>query len=163
MQEIRSSKPPVGTRIYDPNKSRAWNHCSLKLGSKLNYLFAFTHCIIVSFWNLKLLSFVFIRFHLLRHSSSFVVPLVVICCHSLSFIVPRCHLLYHSLPLVLLLVVTLCHSLYHSFSFVPTRFYSLYHSLSLDVPLVWIFINDLTHWFKQNVHLKKTPSIMPKS
>ena len=70
------------------------------------------HCIIVSFWNLKSLSFAFPR------------------CTT------RCHSLYHSLslvvPLVELLVVTRCHSLHHSLSFVVTRC----HSLSLVVPLV---------------------------
>ena len=38
MQEICSSNPPVITGIYDPNKSRARHHRSLKLGSKLKYL-----------------------------------------------------------------------------------------------------------------------------
>ena len=38
MQEIRSSNPPVVTGICDRNKSRARHYCSLKLGSKLNYL-----------------------------------------------------------------------------------------------------------------------------
>ena len=38
MQEIRSSNPPVITGICDPNKSRAQDHRSLKLGSKLKYL-----------------------------------------------------------------------------------------------------------------------------
>ena len=38
MQEIRSSIPPVVPGICDPNKSRARNHSSLKLGSKLKYL-----------------------------------------------------------------------------------------------------------------------------
>ena len=76
------------------------------------------------------------------YSFSFVVPLVIICCHSLSlvaslvvllvvicfptcchllhhslsFVVPRCH----SLPLVVLLVVTCCHSMYHSSAFLQT-------------------------------------------
>ena len=76
------------------------------------------HCIIVSFWNLKSLSFVFIRCatrcHLLYHSLSFVVPLVVICCHSLSRAVICCTTRCHSLSLAVPLVVTLCHSIYHS-------------------------------------------------
>ena len=38
MQEILSSNPPVVTGIYDPNKSWARHHHSLKLGSKLKYL-----------------------------------------------------------------------------------------------------------------------------
>ena len=38
MQQIRSSNPPVITGICDPIKPRARHHCSLKLGSKLNYL-----------------------------------------------------------------------------------------------------------------------------
>ena len=38
MQEIRSSNPHVVTGICDPNKSRAQNHRSLRLGSKLKYL-----------------------------------------------------------------------------------------------------------------------------
>ena len=79
------------------------------------------HCIIVSFWNLKSISFTFIHFHLLYHLLS----LVVIHCHSLSLVVP--------------LVVTRC----YSFSFVVIRCTSRCHSLSLDVPLVCLFINDL--------------------
>ena len=38
MQEIRSSNPLVVTGVYDPNKSRARHHRSLKIGSKLKYL-----------------------------------------------------------------------------------------------------------------------------
>ena len=38
MQEIRSSNLPVVTEICDSNKSRVWQHYSLKLGSKLKYL-----------------------------------------------------------------------------------------------------------------------------
>ena len=82
-------------------------------------------------------------------SFSFVVPIAVICCHSLSFVVTCCHSLY--------LVVILCNFLYHSLSLIvihcttrchlmslfAIRFRSLYHSLSLDVPFVCIFINDL--------------------
>ena len=78
------------------------------------------HCIIVSFWNLKSISFTFIHFHLLYHLLS----LVVIHCHSLSLVVP--------------LVVTRC----YSFSFVVICCTTRYHSLSLDVPLVCLFIND---------------------
>ena len=37
-QKIRSSNTPVVTGICDPNKSRARDHRSLKLGSKLKYL-----------------------------------------------------------------------------------------------------------------------------
>ena len=69
------------------------------------------HCITVSFWNLKLISFAFIRFHSLCylfsfvvtrcHSLSFVVPLVVICFHPLSFVVTSCNTRCHSLSLVL--------------------------------------------------------------
>ena len=43
MQEIRSSNPPVVTGICDPNKSRARNHRSLKLASKISIsMLAFT-------------------------------------------------------------------------------------------------------------------------
>ena len=38
MQEIRTSNPPVVTRIYNLNVSRARYHPSLKLDSKLKYL-----------------------------------------------------------------------------------------------------------------------------
>ena len=82
------------------------------------------------------------------YSLSFVVPLVVIRCHSLSLVVSlvvtRCITRCHSLSLVVIrchslsFVVTRCHSLYHSLSLVVIRC----HSLSLDVPLVCYFIND---------------------
>ena len=64
------------------------------------------HCIIVSFWNLKSLSFAFIRCTTRCHSWYYPLSLVVICCTT------RCHLLS--------LVVILCHSLYHSLSLVVT-------------------------------------------
>ena len=62
------------------------------------------HCIIVSFWNLKSLSFAFIRCttrcHSLYHSLSFIEPLVINHCHSWSLVVPlvitSCHLMYHT-------------------------------------------------------------------
>ena len=62
------------------------------------------HCIIVSFWNLKSVSFAFIRCttrcHSLYHSLSFIEPLVVNRCQSLSLVVPlvitSCHLMYHT-------------------------------------------------------------------
>ena len=38
MQEICSSNPLVITEIWDPNKSQARHHLSLKLGSELKYL-----------------------------------------------------------------------------------------------------------------------------
>ena len=38
MQDTGSSNPVVVTRIWNPNKSRAQHHLSLKLGSKLKYL-----------------------------------------------------------------------------------------------------------------------------
>ena len=47
-----------------------------------------------------LLSLVFIRFHLLYHSLSF----VVIRCYSLSFVVTRCHSLSLNVPLVYLFI-----------------------------------------------------------
>ena len=75
----------------------------------------------------------FIRYHLF----SFVVPLIVIRCHSLPFFVTRCH----SLSFVVLFIVTLCHLLYHSFSFVVTFCTTHCHSLSFDLPLVYLFIN----------------------
>ena len=57
-------------------------------------------------------------------------------CYSLSLVFICCHLLYHSLSFVLPLVVirftTRCHSLYHSLSFVvthsTTRCHSMFHS-----------------------------------
>ena len=62
------------------------------------------HCIIVSFWNLKSLSFAFIRCTTRRHLWYYSLSLVVICCttrsHSLSLVVILCHSLYHSLSLV---------------------------------------------------------------
>ena len=61
-------------------------------------------------------------YFIFSHLFSFVLPLLVIPCHSLSFlslVVIRCH----SLPSV----VIRCHSLYHSLSFV------VYHSLSFAV------------------------------
>ena len=48
-----------------------------------------------------LLSFAFIQFMIICHS----LLLIVIFCYSLSFVVIRCHLLYHSLSLVVSLVV----------------------------------------------------------
>ena len=63
----------------------------------------------------------------------FLVPLFVICCHSLSFVVTRCH----SLLLFVPLVVIRCHSLYHSLSLVFIRWHSMY---LLSV----FFINDHT-------------------
>ena len=81
------------------------------------------HCITVSFWNLKSLSFAFIR------------------CTT------RCHSLYYSLSLT----VTRCHSLSLVVTRFPTRCPSLYYSLSFTVPLVvtrctlvCLFINDGT-------------------
>ena len=73
----------------------------------------------VSFWNLKLLYFIW------SHSFSFVVPLPVIRCHSLSIAITRCH----SLPFVVTRFITCCHSL----SLVVIRSHLLYHSLSLNV------------------------------
>ena len=69
------------------------------------------HCIIVSFWNLKSLSFAFIRCitrchslytccHSFYYSLSLVVIRRTIRCHSLSLLLIRCHSLYHSLSLV---------------------------------------------------------------
>ena len=79
------------------------------------------HCITVSFWNLKSLSFAFI------------------CCTT------RCHSLYHSLSLT----VTRCHSLSLVVTRFTTRCPSLYYSLSFTAPLVvtrctlvCLFIND---------------------
>ena len=78
---------------------------------------------IVSFWNLKSLSFAFIRFHPMCHSLPFVVSLVVICCHSLSLVVIRCTNRCYSLSFVVTCCTTRCDSMYH-------------------VPLVCLFIND---------------------
>ena len=79
------------------------------------------HCITVSFWNLKSLSFAFIR------------------CTT------RCRSLYHSLSLT----VTRCHSLSLVVTRFTTRCPSLYYSLSFTAPLVvtrctivCLFIND---------------------
>ena len=85
----------------------------------------------------------------------YVVPLAVVCCHSLSFVVTRCHSLflvivlcnslYHSLLLVAIRCTIGCHhctTRYHSLSLFAILCQSLYHSLSLDVPLACLFIND---------------------
>ena len=77
--------------------------------------------------NGHLLSLVVIR----CHSLSFVVPLVVTCCHLLS-------LFCHSLSPVVPLVVIRCHSL----SLVVLLVVNRCHSLSLDVLLVCLFISD---------------------
>ena len=79
-------------------------------------------------------------------SFSFVVPLNIVCCHSLSFVVTRCHSLplfvtcctphCHSLEFVVSLVVIQCHSVIRS------QF--LYHLLLLVVTqCTTLFINDL--------------------
>ena len=94
------------------------------------------HCIIVSLWNLKSLSFAFIccttRCHSLNHSLSLVVPLVVL------LVATRFHSLYHSLSLA----VTCFHSLSLVVPLVVTRCTARCHSFSLDVRLVCLFIND---------------------
>ena len=69
--------------------------------------------------NLKSLSFTFIRFRFMCYLLTFIVPLVVIRCHSLSLIVIHCHSWTFVVPLVV------------------TRCLSLYLSLSLDVPFVF--------------------------
>ena len=89
-------------------KRRCWIYCSYTLHN----CFALRPKITLIHFN---------RVHSLCHWLSFVVPLVVIRCHSLSLIVIRCHSFYHSLSLVVLIVVTCCHLLYHSLSFVITR------------------------------------------
>ena len=61
-----------------------------------------------------LLSFVFIRFMTGCHLLS----LIVIFSYSLSFVVIRCHLLYHSLSLVVPLLVIRCTTRCHSLSLV---------------------------------------------
>ena len=74
---------------------------------------AVLHCIIVSFWNVKLLSFAFIR----------CTTVVIRCttrCYSTSFIVTRCHSLS--------LAVVRCHSLNYSLSLVVIRCHLLYYS-----------------------------------
>ena len=48
------------------------------------------------------------------HSLSFVVPVVVIRCHSLSFVVTRCTTRCHLLSLDVPFAATRCHSMYHS-------------------------------------------------
>ena len=86
------------------------------------------HCIIVSLWNLKSLSFAFIRCttccHSLYHSLYYSLSLVAIrcttCFHSLSIVFIRCHSLYHLLSLVVPLVVTRCHLMYHLPVFLET-------------------------------------------
>ena len=110
------------------SKTRCWIYCSFKLHN----------CFILKS---KITP---IYFHSLYHPFSFIVPLVVICCHSLSLVVILCHSLSF--------VVTCCHSLYDSLSLVVTRCHWLSlvaircatrcHSLSLYVPLVCPFIND---------------------
>ena len=75
-----------------------------------------------------------ICFHSLYHSLSLVVPLVVICSHSLSLVIIHCH----SFSFVVTRCTTRCHSLPFAVPLVVIRC----HSLSLDVPLVCLFIND---------------------
>ena len=84
-----------------------------------------------------------ICFNSLCHSLSFVVPLVVIrChslllviihCHSLSFVVTRCHSLHYSLSLVV-----------HSFSFIVPLVVICCHLLSFIVPLIVIRCHSLS-------------------
>ena len=69
------------------------------------YMFFYSETKITHFY---LLSFAFIRFHLLYHSLSFAV--VTRCC-SLSFVATRCHSLHHALPLALIRCINPCHSL----------------------------------------------------
>ena len=68
---------------------------------------AVLHCIIVSLWNVKSLSFAFIRCttrcHSLYHSLYYSLSLVTIRC------ITRCHSLSLDVPLV----VTRCHFMYH--------------------------------------------------
>ena len=96
-------------------------------------------------WNIKSLYFTY------SHSYSFVLWLVVICCHSLSFFLTRCYSLsfvvtcytsrcdplYHSLsfvvPLDTTLCTTTCHSLYHSLSFVITYYQTLRITISKNI------------------------------
>ena len=68
------------------------------------------HCIIVSLWNLKSLSFAFNRCTTRCHSLLLFANL----CLSLSFVDTRCHSFYYSLSLVVIRCTTRCHSLYHS-------------------------------------------------
>ena len=74
------------------SKTRCWIYCSFTV-----------HTVIVSFWNLKLLSFAFIRCTTVfircatRCYSSL---LIATCCHSLSLVVTRCTSRCHSLSFV---------------------------------------------------------------
>ena len=70
------------------SKRRCWICCSI-------------HCIIISFWNLRLLSFV-----------SFAFIYCTTCYHSFSLVVIHCHSLYYSLSFVVPhIIVIRCHSL----------------------------------------------------
>ena len=102
-----------------------------------------------------LLSFTFIRFHLLYHSLPFVVilyhslyhslSLVVIWSHALSFAVTRCHSLSlvvircatrsHSLSLVVTRCTTRCHSMYHS-CFYKRSLYVVAYRKKLSIVLI---------------------------
>ena len=81
---------------------------------------AVLHCIIVSFWNLKSLSFAFIRCTTRCRSLYHSLSLTVTSCHSLSLVVTRfttrCPSLYYSLSFIVPLVVISCHLLYHLLS-----------------------------------------------
>ena len=144
-----------------------WIYSTYILHKKFNKILQEGDWSFVLFWNLKSLYFI------CSHSLSFLVPLPVICCHSLSLVITRCHslslavflchswhLIYRSLSLVvifchsLLFVVTSCttrchslyrcHLLYHSLSF----FVTCCHPLPLDIPLVCLYINDpFDRWY----------------
>ena len=101
------------------SKRRCWIYCS----------YALHNCYTLHNWNLKSLSFTFIRFHSLCRTLSFVLPLVVIRCHSLSFTVTRCN----SLSLVVPFVATRCTTRWNSLSFVLPRVVTRCHSLSFFV------------------------------
>ena len=75
------------------------------------------------------------------HSFSFVVPLVVICCHLFSLAVTRCTPCYHSLSFVTSLVVTGYTTRCHSLSMVVPLFVT-------RLPLVCLFINNQVSDYK---------------
>ena len=94
---------------------------------------------------------------------SFLVPLVVIRCHSLSLVVICCHSLSpgvtrcttrcHSLSIFVICCTTRCHLLSPVVPIIVIHCYSF----SLDVTLVCLFINDLIKKLKlyyKNIYLR---------
>ena len=139
-----------------------WLYCIYKLHKKLNKNLQVPYLPLVSFWNLKSLSFicshslpfVFIlcttRFVALHRKWSFPLRVFSGNVDLLTFTEEILTCCFHSLLSSLSFVVTCCTTCLHSLLFDAPLFvicfhslcYSLYHSLSLSGPLVCFFIND---------------------